>query len=392
MTAKKTNYQLINTPRELDQFAAATRDLEWMSFDTEFIGERRYYTLLCLIQICTDHGTFLLDPLALEHIDPFLRLIENPRILKITHAGDNDYRLLYNNYGTVPQNIFDTQVAAGFAGYRYPLAFSKLVGSELNIKLKKGYAVTDWEKRPFAPKQLRYALDDVLPLRKLYLSLREKLEAKERMHWAEEECALMTSKDYYDRHPHHEALTSNLVKAVRPKEQLFLVRLLEWRRNLAERKNYSKEMILPNKMISHIMRAVKSGPDALEQNRRLPNKTVKKYGDFFLELYKRPITEEEQQVLDQIPVEPRESEDDQALSELLYLILKYRAQEEDISPAMVTSRNSIKRMRYDETFREEFLSSNWRRELLGKDFIGWLQQFDRLKVRISGGKIELVPQ
>lgn len=392
MTARKTEYQLIDTPQELDQFAAATRDLEWMSFDTEFIGERRYYTLLCLIQICTENGTYLLDPLALDHIDPFLKLIENPNILKITHAGDNDYRLLFNNYGTIPKNVFDTQIAAGFAGYRYPLAFSKLVSSELNIKLGKGYAVTDWQKRPFAEKQLRYALDDVLPLRRLYLSLNEQLEQKGRAHWAQEECALMTEADYFERHPHHEALTSNLVKAVRPKEQLFLVRLLEWRRSLAERKNYSKEMILSSKLVSHIMRAVKSGPDALRQNRRLPNKTVKKYGDLFVEMYNETITEEEKEILAQIPNEPRESENDEALSELLYLILKYRAQEEDISPSMVTSRNSIKRMRYDEEYREEFLKSNWRRELLGKDFIGWLRQIDRLKVRISGGKIELVPK
>lgn len=392
MTASKIDYHLIDTPQELTRFHASCKDLEWMSFDTEFIGERRYYTLLCLIQICTKKGTYLLDPLALEHIDPFLELIQDPSLLKITHAGDNDYRLLYQNYGTVPKNVFDTQIAAGFAGYRYPLAFSKLVAGELDIRLGKGYAVTDWEKRPFPPKQLKYALEDVLPLHDLYLSLRKQLEAKGRMHWAEEECALMTEADYFERHPHHEALSSNLVKAVKQKDQLFLIRLLEWRRTLAERKDYSKEMILSSKLISHIMRAAKSGPDALQQNRRLPNKTISKYGDLFVEMYNRPITAEEQAILAQISVEPAESENDEALSELLYLILKYRAQEEDISPSMVTSRNSIKRMRYDEEYRDEFLKSNWRSELLGKDFVGWLHQIDRLKVRISGGKIELIPK
>ncbi|MCB9298190.1 MAG: hypothetical protein H6559_34485 [Lewinellaceae bacterium] len=86
-------------------------------------------------------GLFLIDPIRLKNLDPFLDLVADPGITKITHAGDNDYRLLNNLFGIVPVNVFDTQVAVSFVGYNYPVSFRKLVESELNVHLKKGYAV-----------------------------------------------------------------------------------------------------------------------------------------------------------------------------------------------------------------------------------------------------------
>ena len=50
-----------------------------MCFDTEFVGERRYETRLCLIQVASDHGFFLIDPFQLLDISPFLDLIEDPQ-------------------------------------------------------------------------------------------------------------------------------------------------------------------------------------------------------------------------------------------------------------------------------------------------------------------------
>ena len=123
------------------------------------------------------------------------------KITKITHAGDNDYRWLYNLYGTVPSNIFDTQVAAGFVGYKYPVSFRALVESEAQVHLKKGYAVTDWEERPFREKQLGYALDDVLYLPKLWENLSKKLNKVGRTSWAEEEFRRLEDPAYYVKGP-----------------------------------------------------------------------------------------------------------------------------------------------------------------------------------------------
>ena len=389
MTNSGIDYTNLTTPAELREFCALHRSVDWLGFDTEFIGEKRYHTLLCLIQISSEHGYYLLDPIAVTDLQPFLDLLENPDIVKITHAGDNDYRLLYRAYGTVPANVFDTQVAAAFIGHRYPTSFAKLVEAEVGERVGKGYAVTDWSRRPMSEKQIKYALYDVVYLRDLYDTITGKLRKNGRYAWAMEECALMTDADYYYRDPNHELLNSNLARSSRTKERLFLLRLYEWRRSEAERKNYSKEMILPSKIIGQLARGVKGGKESMLENRRLPGKTINRHGDLFVELYNRPAEEEELAIVKQIRRGSQEEEDDEMIIELLYLLMKYRASEADISHAVVMPRNAIKRMKQDESVRKSILGSGWRKELLGEDFVRWLQDFDRLKMSIEGGSIKL---
>ncbi len=391
MTASGIEYTLIDQAEDLKDFRDRCQGISWLGFDTEFIGEKRYHTLLCLIQVACEHGNFLIDSIALEDdLDPFLELIEDPDIVKITHAGDNDYRLLYLQYGTIPKNLFDCQIAAGFIGHRYPTSFARLVEAEIGVKLGKGYAVTDWSQRPMREKQVKYALNDVIYLRQLYDTITEKLEDNGRLEWAMEECALMATSDYYYRDPNHEFLNSNLARSSRTAERVFLMRLYEWRRSEAEKKNYSKEMILPSKIISQIVRGVKSGKEAMRENRRLPGKTVARFGDLFIKMYQQEPTPEELAVVKSIKRTPQDDEEDDMIVELLYLLMKYRASESEISHALVMPRNAIRRMKSDPKVLESLLGSGWRTELLGPEFTEWLRHFDKLKLKIEGSQINLL--
>lgn len=383
-------HTFINTYAGLEAFAEESKGVEWMGFDTEFIGEKRFYTLLCLIQVSTEHGYYLIDPLAIDDLGPFLDFLEDPDVITITHAGDNDYRLLYQQFGTIPKNIFDTQVAAGFIGHRYPMSFGKLVEAECGDQLGKGFAVTDWTQRPMSAKQVKYALNDVIYLRPLYDSIMGKLAENGRQTWALEECAAFSNEDYYYRDPNHEFLNSNIARSSRTKERTFLLRLYDWRRSTAEEKNYSKEMILQSKIISQIVRGVRGGMDAMLDNRRLPQKTVKRYGEMFISFFNDPATPEELEVINSIQRSSREDEEDDMLIELLYLIMKYRASEVEISHALVMPRNAIKRMKQEPEVRNKIIGSGWRSEMLGEDFVNWIKNFEDLKLKIEGGKISLI--
>lgn len=383
-------HTFINTSAGLAAFAEQSKNVSWMGFDTEFIGEKRFHTLLCLIQVSTEHGYYLIDPIAIDDLQPFLDFLENPDVVTITHAGDNDYRLLYRQFGTIPKNIFDTQVAAGFIGHRYPMSFGKLVEAETGDQLGKGFAVTDWTQRPMSAKQIKYALNDVIYLRPLYESLMGKLAKNGRQRWALEECTVFSTENYYYRDPNHEFFNSNIARSSRTKERLFLLRLYDWRRNTAEEKNYSKEMILQSKVISQLVRGVRGGKDAMLDNRRLPQKTVKRHGEMFLRFYNEPGTPEEIAVINSIQRSSREDEEDDMLIELLYLIMKYRASEAEISHSLVMPRNAIKRMKQDREVREKIIGSGWRSELLGEDFVNWIENFEKLKLKIEGGKISLI--
>lgn len=385
MPLKKPTFQLIESQAELDVFYKQNKEVRWLSFDTEFVGEKRFVTRLCLLQIATQHGNYLIDPFQISDLSPVLELIQKEHILKITHAGDNDYRLLNNLYGIIPKNLFDTQIAAGFVGYKYPVSFRKLVESELRIYLDKGYAVTDWESRPFLDKQLNYALEDVLPLYALWQSLEGHLNRHQRLHWAREEFERMESPDFYYKDPNQEALSSDLIKSLNTKEQIFLIRLMDWRRRVASEKNYSKEMILPGKLLSHLVRSISSGQDALRRNRRLPEKLIRQHGDFFEQLYRQPATPEEQRLLSLLPSEESEDPFEEILLETLYLLVKYKCFEHGIPPGMVIARNAIKKIRSNGVSLE-----GWRKELLGEGLVERILNFDKLDMKVSESDIALV--
>ncbi len=392
MSKRTPDYTLIEAPEALNDFYQVHRNLDWMAFDTEFVGEKRFYTRLCLIQVHSDKGIFLIDPLKIKNLDPFLQLLADPDITKITHAGDNDYRLLNNLFGTLPANVFDTQIAAGFVGYKYPVSFRQLVSSEVGVHLKKGYTVADWESRPFQQKTLKYALDDVLYLPELWEKLKKKLAAQNRVHWAAEEFARLEEGSYYYKDPHDEALKSNLMKALKRRDQAFLLRLFAWRREMARSRNHSKEMVLPAKYISHIVRGIASGKDALKQNRRIPNKMAEKFGREFEDMYQQEITPEEKEILRRIPSEIDEDPKEKIIMEMLYQVIKYKCLEEDISINMVVPRGELKKIRADDDDALELLGDGWRKEMLGAYFLDWLSMANEMKVDLEPGRIIIHPR
>ncbi|MGH8612402.1 MAG: ribonuclease D, partial [Gammaproteobacteria bacterium] len=99
------------------------------AYDSEFIGELTYIPKLCLIQLATTREVALVDPLA-NGIDlsPFWELVCDPSVEKVVHAGQQDIEPVVRHVGRVPSNVFDTQIAAGFAGMAYPTSLSRLVG------------------------------------------------------------------------------------------------------------------------------------------------------------------------------------------------------------------------------------------------------------------------
>ena len=97
------------------------------------MGEGRYRPLLCLIQVAVADGdgraeVEVLDPLD-EEFDcaPLADVLADPEIEIVLHAGRQDVALLRRVWGTDVRNVFDTQVAAGFAGMRAQIGYEALL-------------------------------------------------------------------------------------------------------------------------------------------------------------------------------------------------------------------------------------------------------------------------
>ena len=175
---------------ELERLAARARDDGRLGIDTEFMPEGRYRPLLCLVQVCVGEEVVVLDPLQDQLGDPrpLSAVLADPAIEVVLHAGRQDVAILRRAWSTTFANVFDTQVAAGFAGFSAQAGYTGLLHDVLKIRLAKSASFTRWDARPLTPEQLRYAREDVEHLLPLADELQRRLIGRGRLDWAREEC------------------------------------------------------------------------------------------------------------------------------------------------------------------------------------------------------------
>ncbi|MEL7158205.1 MAG: ribonuclease D, partial [Actinomycetota bacterium] len=136
---------LVQTASELEDLVASVSDADRYAIDTEFHRERTYFPQAALIQIAWADGLALVDPLAVD-MKPMATVLDGPGLC-VLHAGVQDLEVLDLVTGTVPQQLFDTQIAAGFLGLSNG-SLKSLLDRFCNVSLPKGDRLTDWLQRP----------------------------------------------------------------------------------------------------------------------------------------------------------------------------------------------------------------------------------------------------
>ncbi|MFN0016490.1 MAG: ribonuclease D [Saprospiraceae bacterium] len=364
----------------MESLAGAT----WIGFDTEFVGEKTFIPVLCLLQVVAEQHIFLVDTLRISDLGRFLDIVHDPAVLKITHAGDNDYRLLHTLYGTVPQNTFDTQIAAGFVGYNYPAGFAKIVERELRITLAKSHTVANWEARPLDPKAIDYAVEDVKYLPTLHHKLTQKLQRLHRENWAREENLKWEDAAYYQVEPYKEVLANDYIHQLDFKEKIFLLRLYAWRREKALTLNVTKETVLQNRHASAVLRAIKGGENAFKANRTLHEGIWRKNLSEWTALWKAPDTDAEREFLKTLPAPAPDDPDREWAMELLYHFVKRQCIENEISSALLLPRGDFNRL-ISGNNDDPSLLSGWRADLLGDNLVQWLTRQKPISVVWENG-------
>ena len=154
-------------PHTIGAFRSAVAAAPRVAIDTEFHAERRYHPQLYLIQVATPDGrTWIIDPLDAPILGAAMDGLSQPDW--VVHGGAQDLRLLAPLCGRLPERVLDTQIAAAFAGHRYPVAFGELTERWLGLAVDKGETLSDWSRRPLSEEQLRYAAADVSTLLALW--------------------------------------------------------------------------------------------------------------------------------------------------------------------------------------------------------------------------------
>ncbi|MCC6475217.1 MAG: HRDC domain-containing protein, partial [Burkholderiales bacterium] len=179
-------YTWVDTPEELARLVERLADVDEVALDTEFVFERTYWPRPGVVQLAADGEIALVDAVGLDLVS-LAGVVGSSTVRKLIHAGSGDAVVLERTTGVRPAGVFDTQIAAAFAGLGAGISYEALVRTLLGVSLGKHHTRTDWTRRPLSTEQLHYAAEDVLHLGTVAAELRARLVALGRLAWAEED-------------------------------------------------------------------------------------------------------------------------------------------------------------------------------------------------------------
>jgi len=231
---------LITNSSDVAEFCDQAARSDFVTVDTEFIREKTYWPILCLIQIATRDEAVAIDPLA-DRIDlePVFDLLQNEKVLKVFHSASQDMQIMFNATGEMVAPVFDTQIAAMVSGYGDQPAYATLVQKIAGETIDKRSQMTDWSRRPLTDEQVEYAIGDVTHLIKIYDRLWDELERSGRTSWAHEEMGHLRNKDIYELNP-RELWRKVRLRRPTPRALGILREITAWREIKAQNRNIPK--------------------------------------------------------------------------------------------------------------------------------------------------------
>ena len=398
----------------LAALALGARAAGKVALDTEFMGEGRYRTLLCLIQLAIPDGADgserieIVDPLA-EDLDgaPLAAILEDPAVQVVVHAGRQDIALVRRRFGAEVRNVFDTQLAAGFAGMGAQSSYESLLGEMLGVRVAKSASFTRWDARPLSPEQLAYAREDVVHLLALASELERRLDALGRLRWAHEECEpLERSSD--ERDP--ETIFARLprVGALNASSRPVARELVNWREQTAIRQDRPVQSVLSDAALMEIAKRRPSSKSELERIRGLGAGGMRRRAEELLDVVARARKRTPDPPPRRLRPPPPKPED-APLVALAEALLRARAGEAGLAYELLASRADLQAI---VAARREGAAGaaaaaaladvrtlrGWRRELVGEELLELLDgrvslsvRDQQLEVAIRCGSVPAVP-
>ncbi|SNB47573.1 ribonuclease D [Geobacter sp. DSM 9736] len=189
MTRQKPEF--ITTSHSLEQLVARLCQERVLACDLEGDSLHHYQERVCLIQLSTGEGSFLVDPLAIDDMSPLAPLMADPSIKKVFHGADYDIRSLHRDFGIEVCNLFDSMIACQLLGEK-EVGLAAVLKKRFGVELDKKFQKADWSRRPLSEGMIDYAIRDTILLIELYRQLERELAARGRLAWLEEECELLS--------------------------------------------------------------------------------------------------------------------------------------------------------------------------------------------------------
>jgi ribonuclease D len=378
----------------LTAFGERVRAAGRFGIDTEFVGEGRYRTLLCLIQLVVSDAEGLdvvvLDPLD-ERTDlaPLAELLADPQVEVIVHAGRQDIALLRRCAHTEVTRIFDTQIAAGFAGLSAQAGYDTLLREVLGVRVQKTASYTRWDRRPLDAEQVAYAREDVLHLLDLASELQRRLADGGRLEWALEECRYLEGvSDVRDADSVFARLPR--VNSLAPSARAIAHELVGWREQVAEHQDRPASTVLNDTALVELAKRAPRTPEQLEGVRGLNPGSLRRRGADLLEAIARGAQRSP------IAVESERREPSVALDgpqiALAEAFVRARALEAGLAYELIAARADLSAIvccaRSGHHEPDVRTLAGWRRDLVGDELLALLRG-ERAIVVAGDGRLDI---
>jgi len=343
MTQLGTPVEWIDTPRALVEAAARWRAAAAVGIDSEFVRERTFYPRLGLLQVSDGARNSLVDPVALEDLEPLRQVLADPTIVKVAHSPSEDMEVLFHRFGEFPTPLFDTQAAAALAGLEAAMSYQRLVREIVGVELAKGETRTDWLRRPLSPAQVEYAAQDVELLLPLYETLRPKLETSGRLDWLLEEAHRLREATRFLPAPEEAYLRLGGLGSLDRRQLAVLRALAAWRERQARERDLPRNFVLKEAALVTLARRQPQRIAELADVPDLPGKHVERYGETLLRLVReaRQLAPEE---MPPLPARGARDERGRELVDKLVEAVRLRAEAMGIEPTLLASRRELKQL------------------------------------------------
>ncbi|MBT3305451.1 MAG: ribonuclease D [Alphaproteobacteria bacterium] len=380
---------MITNTQALTEFCQRVGTADYITVDTEFMREKTYWPILCLVQVAGPDEAECIDALA-DGIDltPLYDLMADSSVLKVFHAARQDLEIFFHLAGQIPHPVFDSQVAAMVCGFGDSVGYEALITELVNGRIDKGSRFTDWTLRPLSDRQIDYALADVTFLRPAYEKLAAKLHENGRESWLEEEMAVLENPDTYNGNP-REAFRRIKARNTSARMLAVLRELAAWRESEAQRRDVPRNRILRDESIAEIAHHTPKTPEDLARTRGLGDKLAHgNYGQQILEAVKvgKAIPDNE------CPKPIHKAKLPRGLgpvTDLLKVLLKMKSEESDVAGKLLASASDIELIAAFGEDADVRSMAGWRREVFGNDALKL--RSGELSLAVKGKKVKVFP-
>jgi ribonuclease D len=367
-------YKIIDNSASLRSLAKTLEHAKAIGVDLEADSLYHFKEKVCLIQLATGNVNAVIDPLVIEDVSVLKPIFKKRDSQKVFHGSDYDIRSLFRDFRITVDNMFDTELASRFLGFK-ETSLEAVLKNKFNISLDKKYQRKDWSKRPLPEEMIAYAVKDVGFLVPLAEQLKAELREKGRLYWVYEECKYLSKVRPNAANSNPLYIYFKGAGKLNSRSLAVLEALLQYRRNLAQKKDKPLFRIISSRSLMDLAEKKPVSIKQLEKTNALSPKQIGMFGQGVIDAIARAM----KLPSNVLPVYPRKKAPivSVAVAKRVRALRQWRdtqAKKLTIDPALILTKSLISTLAFQRPLNLRHLSKikelrRWQVEEFGNDIL-----------------------